>query len=68
MWGTQVERSSQKTSADSVIRIDRMELNVTNRYPVWKKQTEKEIRQEISARLYEIFKNYNQSRAPKGGG
>ncbi len=54
------KRSSASTP-DTGIRIDNMELTVTNRYPVRGEQTEKEVRQEISARLYRIFRNYNES-------
>ena len=49
---------SSASTPDTGIRIDNMELTVTNRYPVRGEQTEKEVRQEISARLYRIFRYY----------
>lgn len=40
------------------LSIDKMRLTVTNIYPTFQKKTEKETRQEIGARLYQIFKKY----------
>ena len=35
-----------------------MRLTVTNIYPAFQKKSELETRQEIGARLYQIFKKY----------
>ena len=40
------------------IHKDKMRLAVTNIHPVFQKKTEQEIRQEICAKLYRIFKKY----------
>ncbi len=40
------------------LSIDKMRLSVTNIYPAFQKKTEQETRQEIGARLYQIFKKY----------
>ena len=40
------------------ISIDKMRLTVTNIYPAFQKKSEQEARQEIGARLYQIFKKY----------
>ena len=40
------------------IRKDKMRLTVTNIYPAFQKKSEQETRQEIGARLYQIFKKY----------
>ena len=40
------------------LSIDKMRLTVTNIYPAFQKKSEQEVRQEISTRLYQIFKNY----------
>ena len=40
------------------LSIDKMRLTVTNIYPVFQKKSEQETRQEIGARLYQIFKKY----------
>ncbi len=37
---------------------DKMKLTVTNIYPAFQKKSEQEVRQEISAKLYAIFKKY----------
>ncbi|MBD5482827.1 MAG: hypothetical protein HDR15_09980 [Lachnospiraceae bacterium] len=58
---------SSASTPDIGIRIDNMEMTVTNRYPVRGEQTEKEVRQEISARLYRIFRNYDESYVSRGG-
>lgn len=60
-------KSGSASTPDIGIRIDNMELTVTNRYPVMGEQTEKEVRQEISARLYRIFCNYDESYVSGGG-
>lgn len=44
--------------SDTRIRKDKMMLTVTNIYPVFQKISEQEARQKITARLYQIFKNY----------
>lgn len=43
---------------DVQIHKDKMRLTVTNIYPTFQKTSEKEARQEISTRLYQIFKKY----------
>lgn len=40
------------------LSIDKMKLTVTNIYPAFQKKSEQEIRQEIGARLYQIFRKY----------
>lgn len=40
------------------LSIDEMRLTVTNIYPAFQKKSEQEIRQEIGARFYQIFKKY----------
>ena len=40
------------------LSIDKMRLTVTNIYPAFQKKSEQEARQEIGARLYQIFKTY----------
>ena len=40
------------------LAIDKMRLTVTNIYPAFQKKSEQETRQEIGARLYQIFKKY----------
>ena len=40
------------------LSIDKMRLTVTNIYPAFQKKSEQEIRQEIGARLYQIFEKY----------
>ena len=40
------------------LSIDKMRLTVTNIYPTFQKKLEQEARQEIGARLYQIFKKY----------
>ena len=40
------------------LSIDKMKLTVTNIYPVFQKKSKQETRQEIGARLYQIFKKY----------
>lgn len=43
---------------DTQICKDKMRLTVTNIYPTFQKKSEQETRQEIAARLYQIFKKY----------
>ena len=40
------------------LSIDKMRLTVTNIYPAFQKKSKQETRQEIGARLYQIFKKY----------
>lgn len=40
------------------LSIDKMRLTVTNIYPAFQKKSEQETRQEVGARLYQIFKKY----------
>ncbi len=40
------------------LSIDKMRLTVTNIYPAFQKKSEQETRQEITTRLYQIFKKY----------
>ncbi len=40
------------------LSIDKMRLTITNIYPAFQKKSEQETRQEIGARLYQIFKKY----------
>lgn len=40
------------------LSIGKMRLTVTNIYPAFQKKSEQETRQEIGARLYQIFKKY----------
>ena len=40
------------------LSIDKMRMTVTNIYPAFQKKSEQETRQEIGARLYQIFKKY----------
>ncbi len=51
-------KSINSPTPDTLIRIDKMRLTVTNLYPASQKKSEQEARQEISARLYQIFKKY----------
>ncbi len=43
---------------DIQIHKDKMRLTVTNIYPSFQKKSEQETRQEIAARLYQIFRKY----------
>lgn len=43
---------------DARIYKDKMKLAVTNIYPAFRKKSEQEVRQEISKKLYSIFKKY----------
>lgn len=40
------------------LSIDNMRLSVTNIYPAFQKKSEQETRQEIGAKLYQIFNKY----------
>ena len=40
------------------LSIDNMRLTVTNIYPAFQKKSKQETRQEIGARLYQIFRKY----------
>ncbi len=56
-------RTNNSPTPDTQIRmeslsIDKMRLTVTNIYPAFQKKSEQETRQEIGARLYQIFKKY----------
>lgn len=56
-------RTNNAPTPDTQIRmeslsIDKMRLTVTNIYPAFQKKSEQETRQEIGARLYQIFKKY----------
>lgn len=51
-------RTDNSPTPDTQIRKDKMRLTVTNIYPAFQKKSEKETRQEIATRLYQIFKKY----------
>ncbi|MDE6602779.1 MAG: hypothetical protein K2K90_11595 [Lachnospiraceae bacterium] len=56
-------KTNNSPTPDTQIRmeslsIDKMRLTVTNIYPAFQKKSEQETRQEIGARLYQIFKKY----------
>ena len=56
-------KTNNSPTPDAQIRmeslsIDKMRLTVTNIYPAFQKKSEQETRQEIGARLYQIFKKY----------
>ncbi len=53
---TRIRRES--FSIEESLSIDKMRLTVTNIYPASPKKSEQETRQEIGARLYQIFKKY----------
>ncbi len=59
---TQIQMESisneEKHFMEESLSIDKMRLTVTNIYPAFQKKSEKETRQEIGARLYQIFKKY----------
>ena len=48
----------ENLSMEESLSIDKMRLTVTNIYPTFQKKLEQEARQEIGARLYQIFKKY----------
>ena len=56
-------KTNNSPTPDTQIRmkslsVDKMRLTVTNIYPAFQKKSEQETRQEIGARLYQIFKKY----------
>ena len=51
-------KTDNSPTPDTQIHIDKMRLTVTNIYPAFQKKSEQETRQEIGARLYQIFKKY----------
>ena len=58
-----MSKTNNSPTPDTQIRmeslsIDKMRLTVTNIYPAFQKKSEQEVRQEIGARLYQIFKKY----------
>lgn len=53
-----MSKTDPSPTSDIQIQRDKMKLTVTNIYPVFQKKSEQEVRQEISARLYHIFKKY----------
>ncbi len=58
-----MSKTNNSPTPDTPIRmeslsIDKMRLTVTNIYPAFQKKSEQETRQEIGARLYQIFKKY----------
>ena len=50
--------NEEKPFMEESLSIDKMRLTVTNIYPAFQKKSEQEARQEIGARLYQIFKKY----------
>ena len=48
----------ENLSITESLSIDKMGLTVTNIYPAFQKKSEQETRQEIGAKLYQIFKKY----------
>ena len=59
---TQIQMESlsmkEKHFMEESLSIDKMRLTVTNIYPAFQKKSEQETRQEIGARLYQIFQKY----------
>lgn len=53
-----MSKTNHSPTPDIQIRKDKMRLTVTNIYPAFQKKSELETRQEIGARLYQIFKKY----------
>ena len=53
---TQIQKDS--FFVEKSLSIDKMRLTVTNIYPAFQKKSKQETRQEIGARLYQIFKKY----------
>ena len=51
-------KTGNSPTPDTQITKDKMRLTVTNIYPAFQKKSEQEIRQEIGARLYQIFEKY----------
>ncbi len=56
-----MRKTDNSPTPDIQIQKDKMRMTVTNIYPAFQKQSEQEARQEIGARLYQIFKKYNAS-------
>lgn len=56
-------RNGSVSTPGTRIRTDNMDLTVTDIHPDFEKQSEREARQEISARLYRIFQTYGESYA-----
>jgi hypothetical protein len=48
----------ENLSMEESLSIDKMRLTVTNIYPAFQKKSQQETRQEVGARLYQIFKKY----------
>ncbi len=48
----------ENLSMGKSLSIDNMRLSVTNIYPAFQKNSEQETRQEIGAKLYQIFNKY----------
>ena len=40
------------------INVQKMQLSVTNLTPQFPRQTKENVKQEVSSRLFQIFKNY----------
>lgn len=53
-----MQRTDNSPTPDEQICKDKMRLTVTNIYPAFQKKSEQEVRQEIGARLYQIFRKY----------
>ncbi|MBD5520610.1 MAG: hypothetical protein HDR03_05195 [Lachnospiraceae bacterium] len=53
-----MQKADISPTPDTQICKDKMRLTVTNIYPAFQKKSEQETRQEIAARLYQIFKKY----------
>ena len=41
------------------ISVQKMQLSVTNLTPQFPRQTKENVKQEVSSRLFQIFKNYD---------
>ncbi len=53
-------KTGNSLTPDILIQKDKMRLAVTNIYPSFHKKTEHEARQEISAKLYQVFSKKGQ--------
>ena len=53
-----MSKTNNSPTPDTQIHKDKMRLTVTNIYPAFQKKSKQETRQEIGARLYQIFKKY----------
>ena len=51
-------KADDAPTPDAQIHKDKMWLTVTNIYPAFQKKSEQETRQEVGAKLYQIFKKY----------